>query len=850
MENHYNYKLKKLGSFLMSASLYEDAWMVHNIIKIARTKNKVKSIFMEAFPEDKGKAASVSVGYYNKFKGTEKLEEANLIGFLAGKTLEDVISTLKGKPKEKQETALERFKKSNLIPKELLELLGAEQEAELLELEQSDISKKNYPWAIKVLMNDEEDPMFEIITAIKIWDRNKEDLAPLESFRNMSHLRGSIDGLGTASKSAYLYSIKNHALDPKNTDTIYDSNNFTVVLSGTTMSSQWWAQGTVWCTSYLEGNMFERYSSDGIYLYYLISKNDKAIKEYDKLHNDTRPVSRYSRRYAPRRNAENLEKISIGYVKKDGKPILLTDQNATVDKANHNISEIEIRNYLGDEADDVFSAIERDLDGRDETKFEQIKRSTTPEALEQQLALLEAQDMEWQAEELVRYFLEDKNVREDTVEYAAKWFFDRGSEYWSTDVVYHHDGLNLSDDYPFHHIREKYRKMEAERLIDGGEYELYLRSQLLESNPEYLYTVLKNIEYGSTGQQEEERKSYRGREWRVQPLTISELLNYADNPEYYTDDEFFEIKANIKKNFEKALSLNDKSILYLNNPLANRSHLDNIANLYDGGKQELYEVMRPAAENALLNYSPAAYFSMGWNEVYPDLEDKVIDSIIAIDPIEILLDEHLKKNYKDLIPVGIWGTTIEDIISLDLHKKYKSLVQKLFMQINAGGRIPNHPLLFTIKNKDKLRSQDLKDLASRVYILEIFTDMVKGQFSDHGGEQDKIDERLHGMKLDHMLPEKPRPRGISEELRDAIEKEEDKLYAEDYYHDYYEDMVGPEPDIIDEEEEEEGEEKGDTGDFTWGANIPELQRLIEDNNREARISRLRSFYKLARLGAA
>ena len=845
MEDSYNYKLKKLGSFLMSAALYEDAWMVHNIIKIARTKNKVKSIFMEAFPEDKSKAASVSVGYYNKFKGTDKLEEANLIAFLAGKTLEDVISTLKGRPKEKEETALERFKKSDLIPKELLELLGVEQESELLELEQSDISKKNYPWAIKVLMNDEEDPMFEIITAIKIWDRNKEDLAPLEEFRNMSHLRGSIDGLGTASKSAYLYSIKNHALDPKNTDTIYDSSNFTVVLCGTTMSSQWWAQGTVWCTSYLEGNMFEYYSNDGIYLYYLISKNDKAIKEYDKLHNDTRPVSRYSRRYVPRRNAENLEKISIGYVKKDGKPILLTDQNATVDKANHNISELEIRNYLGDEADAVFGAIGRDLDGRDETKFEQIKRNTTPEALEQQLALLEAQDMEWETEELVRYFLEDKNVREDTVEYAAKWFFDRGSEYWSSDRGELREiSGKLIEDYPFHHIREKYRKMEAERLIDQGEYELYLRSQLSQSNPEYLYAVLKNAEYGSTGQQEGRASSTS---W-VRPLTIIEFLFYADDPEYYTDDEFSEIKANIKKNFEKALSLSDKNILYLNRPLAGRSHLDNIANLYDGGKQELYEVMRPAVGNALLNSSPAAYFSMGWNEIYPDLEDRVIDSIIAIDPTVILLDEHLKKNYKDLIPVGIWGTTIEDIISLDLHKKYKSLVQKLFMQINKGGRIPNHPLLFTISNKDKLRSQDLKDLASRVSRLEIFTNMVKGQLSDHGSEQDKVDERLRGMKLDHMLPEKPSPRGISEELRDAIEEEEDKLYHEDYYYDnYYEDMVGPEPDIIEDEEEEEEEESGD---FTWGANIPELQRLIEDNNREARASRLKSLYKFARLCAA
>ena len=143
MQDSYNYKLKKLGSFLMSAALYEDAWMVHNIIKIARTRNRVKSIFIEAFPEDKGKAASVSVGYYNKFKGTDELEEDSLRDFLAGKTLEDVISALKRKPKEKEETALERFRRSDLIPKDLLELLGTEQEAGLLELEQSDVARNN-----------------------------------------------------------------------------------------------------------------------------------------------------------------------------------------------------------------------------------------------------------------------------------------------------------------------------------------------------------------------------------------------------------------------------------------------------------------------------------------------------------------------------------------------------------------------------------------------------------------------------------------------------------------------------------------------------------------------------------
>jgi len=877
MKSVTNINLRKLGKVLISMQFYEEAWMVHDIMKMADTRAAVKEIFLSHFPaEPRGLVVSVSQNYFDKFKNSENIKRDNLSAFLNNKELNEIIDILKGKAKEEkvtEETALERFRKSETIPEELIKLLGVEQEEELLELEQSDISKQHYPWVISILMNDEEDPMFEIISAIKIWDRNKEELAPLEEYRSLSELRGSIDGLGTTSKSAYLYSIKNHANDPANTDIIYDSDNFTVVLCGTTMSSQWWADGTVWCTSYLDGNMFEHYSGDGIYLYYLISKNDEAIKKYDKIYNNARSPSwagRYTRWSYGGRNAQNLEKISIGYVKKDGESILLTNQNATVDKANHNISREDIENYLGDEAGPVFNAIEKDLDGRGETKFEQIKRNTTPEVLAQQIVLLEQQDMGYMADDIARYFLTDSNVREDTAEYAAKWFFDKSSDFWATDIdEIRTDRGDLVEDYPQNlmDIRKKYRKMEAERLINQGKYNYFLRSNLKNHHPEYSYVILKNMDYGIADQPDEQEKddydrSYRHGYWRDDPISIVEFLNFAgdlaNKHVFDKKEEFSDIQRNIKRNFEKAISLGDPELLYLNNHYDKyraMDHLDNLANLYEGGKKELYEVMKPAIESAVINNNPQAYFRMEWFKIYPDLEDKAINSVIARDPELILESGYIMEKYPNLIPVGLWGTRIKDIVFSGYYRdqKYAPMIKKLFKQINQGERIPNHPLLFTISNKDKLRTKDLDDLRYDPEILRRFTDIVRESTVYDGDEETEMDERAYGMKPYNMLPSAQDPRGISEELMAEIE-DIDYNFEDDYYDRYYEDMVGPDVPIEpseDDEDVEKEEESGDPNWGTWGENIPELQRLIEDNNnREVRASRLKSLYKFARLCAA
>lgn len=234
-------------------------------------------------------------------------------------------------------------------------------------LEKSNVEPQNYEWAVKIYMGPEQDAIEEIISSIEFYQKNKNDLAKdLQSFNKLSELRTYFDEVLASNKDYYFSKIKSHALDPKNTSVVYNSNNFVVVLSGTIQSSQYWAKGTTWCTSYLENNMFAHYSSKGIYLYYALTK-----EESEKF-NQSNP----------------LKKMCIGYIKKDGAPQLVTEQNATVDINNHNLKLNDIENYFGEESDSIFSNIMKDLARREDTKFNEIISETTLDGYHNQLKMI------------------------------------------------------------------------------------------------------------------------------------------------------------------------------------------------------------------------------------------------------------------------------------------------------------------------------------------------------------------------------------------------------------------------------------------------------------------------------
>ena len=304
-----------------------------------------KNQFGDDFIRNPSKTFALADQYHDKFK-LDPQYQRNLQGLTS---VNDVLSLSQEvkTPLSKKDQTLYDLKASFPALEKDIDKLG-----------NSNIELQNYDIAIKFLTSTEQDAIDEIISSIDIYQNNKINLGkPLNSFPLLSDLRAYLDDKLSDNKDLYLSKIKDQAVDPKNVDYIYDSPNFLVVLPGTVMSSQHFADNTLWCTGYIKDNMFAHYSSKNIYLYYVITKRD-----------------------SPRfKSSESKRKMSLGYVKRDGKPILLEDQHATVDSDNHVIRLPDIQNYLGNEANAIISSINADLNGRENTKFEEILKNLSPE---------------------------------------------------------------------------------------------------------------------------------------------------------------------------------------------------------------------------------------------------------------------------------------------------------------------------------------------------------------------------------------------------------------------------------------------------------------------------------------
>jgi hypothetical protein len=364
-----NSRLLRIAGLLEQKYLLKEANSIYSLLKLAgpsKAQEENRDFFANLFlsgeappapdesPDSRwNKLYAIADQYYKKFRNTPEFQN-NLQGL---RSIDEVIALIRAEEVvDPKQQAIKQLIRQYPDLSEELEGLSS-----------SEVNPSYYNWVIKIRLNEEQDPMNEIIKAVLFYQRNAQNLEqPLESFNLLSELRAYFDDKLATNKEYYYSKIEPHAMDPKNTDFIYDSENFKVVLSGTIPSSQYWASGTTWCTSYLENNMFSRYSSKGIYLYYVITEPSSPIYEKGN----------------PNR------KMSIGFVKKDGEAQLLTQENATVDVNNHNISLESIKSYLGEEADAIVSSIYNDLDGREDTKFNEIIANTTVEDLESQLALI------------------------------------------------------------------------------------------------------------------------------------------------------------------------------------------------------------------------------------------------------------------------------------------------------------------------------------------------------------------------------------------------------------------------------------------------------------------------------
>lgn len=335
------------------------------MLKIAASKGEednrefFKGLFPEDFEENAGRSTSFADQYFKKFKSSENFEQEREEASAGFSNMFDVmLYTQRNAPKQKSKAEVkinETFQEENGF------------EDEIAKLRSSNVMPEHYPWAKKILMNDESDPIEEIIDAIETYQANSEVLkAPLSRFNRLSDLREEFDEKLVEDKKYYLKKIESHAISDAGANYIYDSDNFVVVEPKTIQGSQYWASGTTWCTSYIEGNMFAGYASEGCFLNYIITKISSPKYSSSNPMRKINITYMYKKPYDYDSDLEDEWQAEMPY---ELEMLLGDDSRGTVSADNKSISLDSIEEYLGDEYFEIISSIESSINNKDVPSF-------------------------------------------------------------------------------------------------------------------------------------------------------------------------------------------------------------------------------------------------------------------------------------------------------------------------------------------------------------------------------------------------------------------------------------------------------------------------------------------------
>ena len=215
----------------------------------------------------------------------------------------------------------------------------------------------------------------------------------------------------------------------ENSDIIFEDENYLVVLPGTIQASKYFGSGTQWCTSGEENNMFVTYSSKNIYLYYIINK-------------------------------ENDDKYAYVAVKKG------SNINVDIrDIKDVKIDEATLSEALGEYYDKIVPAIKQDNKGREETKFEELLKTMSPEELKQNL------DSKKNKIDILIKILE-KTERDDTKQFADKELRPIAEKWAESESE--SENVNFFD-YKLYKTYPELGEVAAEKLAksDGHSFFLY-----------------------------------------------------------------------------------------------------------------------------------------------------------------------------------------------------------------------------------------------------------------------------------------------------------------------------------------------------------------------------------------
>ena len=188
----------------------------------------------------------------------------------------------------------------------------------------------------KNLVGDSAEPLADVVpVVVSFFKQGMSDRlnragkpADIMRYKNPGELRQTIESLGT-SKGAQKKAVKQDE-----TDIIYESDNFLVVMPRSTASACFYGKGTTWCTAATEGtNLFLSYvaSDRGVILYHILKKGSDS-------------------------RADAGSKINVATIK--GKPYFSSQQGGlSVDAANSGLTEAKYNAALGEEAQPVLDAI-------------------------------------------------------------------------------------------------------------------------------------------------------------------------------------------------------------------------------------------------------------------------------------------------------------------------------------------------------------------------------------------------------------------------------------------------------------------------------------------------------------
>lgn len=188
----------------------------------------------------------------------------------------------------------------------------------------------------KGIVGDRGEPLADVVPVIKLFfkqgmsDRLNRAGLPTDimKYPNPGELRRSIESLG-ASKGEQKKAVKQ-----AETDVIYESDNFVVVMPRSTASACFYGKGTTWCTAATEGtNLFLTYvgSGRGIILYHIMKKGGDS-------------------------RVDPSSKINLATIK--GKPHFSSDHGGlSVDASNNGLTQEKYNSILGDEAQAVLDKI-------------------------------------------------------------------------------------------------------------------------------------------------------------------------------------------------------------------------------------------------------------------------------------------------------------------------------------------------------------------------------------------------------------------------------------------------------------------------------------------------------------